>query len=289
MIESVCLKTSGVDVVGAQQQQRARPVDRLGDRRRLLEVQLAHEAHQLDQPAGDRLRQLGGVQAHDRQLVLGRRVVEPQVQAAALERLGQLARVVGGQHHHGVCARLDPARARGSRSGSPRAARAASPRTPGRSCRSRRSAARPARAPRSRSSAGGRAGTPRRRCRPGRRPSPCRRPRPGSAAAACGSSTRRAPWPRRGPRSTAGARACGRGSSPAPWPAPSCRRRPGPRPARACRAGPPGRRPARSTRRAGSRPTRGPRRPRIPRPARVAEAAGPIAVECREGHTRPAA
>ena len=32
----------GVDVVGAEQQQRARPVDRLGDRRRLLEVELAH-------------------------------------------------------------------------------------------------------------------------------------------------------------------------------------------------------------------------------------------------------
>ncbi len=39
--------------------------------------------------------------------VLG--VVEPQVQAAALERLGQLARVVRGQQHDGVRAGLDPA------------------------------------------------------------------------------------------------------------------------------------------------------------------------------------
>ena len=37
------------------------------------------------------------------------RVVEPQVQAAALERLGQLARVVGGQQHDRVRPRLDPA------------------------------------------------------------------------------------------------------------------------------------------------------------------------------------
>ena len=98
----------GVDVVHAEQQQRPRPVDRLGDRGRLLEVEAAHHADQLDQPAGDRLGQLGGVQAHDLQLVLERRVVEPQVQAAALERLGQLARVVGGEQHHRVGARLDP-------------------------------------------------------------------------------------------------------------------------------------------------------------------------------------
>ena len=43
--------------------------------------------------------QLGGVELDDLELVLERRVVEPQVQAAALERLGELARVVGGQQH----------------------------------------------------------------------------------------------------------------------------------------------------------------------------------------------
>ncbi len=85
------------------------------------------------------------MEAHDLQLVLERRVVEPEVQAAALERLGQLARVVRGQQHdRAACApRCGPAR--GSRSGSRTGPRAASPRTPGRSCRSRRSAARPAR------------------------------------------------------------------------------------------------------------------------------------------------
>ena len=62
----------------------------------------------LDQPPRDGLRQLGRVQPHDLELVLGRRVVEPQVQAAPLERLGQLARVVGGEQHDRVRARLDP-------------------------------------------------------------------------------------------------------------------------------------------------------------------------------------
>src|SRR4051794_28201960 len=96
-----------VDVVGAEQQQRARPVDRLCDRRRLLQVELADELDDLDELARDALVELGGVQAHDRELVLELRVVQPEVQAAPLERLGELARVVGGQQHHRTRARLD--------------------------------------------------------------------------------------------------------------------------------------------------------------------------------------
>jgi hypothetical protein len=96
-----------VDVGGAQQQQGPRPVDRLGDRGRLLEVQVAHHGHDLDEPARDLLAQLGRVQAHDRELVLEVGVVEPQVQAAALERLGQLARVVRGEQHDRLRAGVD--------------------------------------------------------------------------------------------------------------------------------------------------------------------------------------
>src|SRR3954453_14255381 len=96
-----------VDVVGAEQQQRARPVDRLRDRRRLLEVELADELDDLDELARDALVELGRVQAHDRELVLELRVVQPEVEAAPLERLGELARVVGGQQHHRTRARLD--------------------------------------------------------------------------------------------------------------------------------------------------------------------------------------
>src|SRR3954452_20826404 len=44
-----------VDVVGAEQQQRARPVDQLRDRRRLLQVQAAHHRDDLDQPAPERV------------------------------------------------------------------------------------------------------------------------------------------------------------------------------------------------------------------------------------------
>src|SRR3954454_17061955 len=54
-----------VDVVGAEEQQGAGPVDRLRDRRRLLEIQLAHELDDLYQLARDALVELGRVQPHD--------------------------------------------------------------------------------------------------------------------------------------------------------------------------------------------------------------------------------
>ena len=99
----------GRDVVGAEQQQRARPVDRLRDRGRLLEVELAHHLDDLDEPLG-RPSRAARARAGARSRARARLgVVEPQVQAAALERLGQLARVVRGQQHDRVRARLDAA------------------------------------------------------------------------------------------------------------------------------------------------------------------------------------
>ena len=75
---------------------------------RLLQVELADLVDDLDQLAGDRLVELGRVQADDLELVLEVGIVEPQVQAAALERLGQLAGVVRGQQHDRLGPRLDP-------------------------------------------------------------------------------------------------------------------------------------------------------------------------------------
>src|SRR3954454_20319285 len=98
-----------VDVLGAEQQEPPRPVDRLRDRGRLLEVELADELHELDELARDLVVEVGRVQVDDLELVLERRVVEPQVQAAALEGLGEFARVVGGQQHDGLRAGLDAA------------------------------------------------------------------------------------------------------------------------------------------------------------------------------------
>src|SRR3954447_15384556 len=102
------LERRPVEVLGAQEEQCPRPVDRFGDRRRLLQVELPDHADDLDEPAGHRLGQLGRVQADDLQLVLDLRVVEPEVEAAPLQRLGQLAGVVRGEEHDGHRLRLDP-------------------------------------------------------------------------------------------------------------------------------------------------------------------------------------
>src|SRR4051794_19934181 len=98
-----------VDVVGAEQDQRACPVDRLGYRRQLLQVEPADHVDDLDELARHLLAQLRRVQADDLELALHVRVVEPQVEAAALQGLGELARVVAREQDQGVAFRLDHA------------------------------------------------------------------------------------------------------------------------------------------------------------------------------------
>ena len=79
--------------------ERARPVDRLGDRRRLLELERADRAHDARDLVGERFVDLGDAHAHDVLLALETRVVDVQVEAAALERLRQLAGVVRREDH----------------------------------------------------------------------------------------------------------------------------------------------------------------------------------------------
>src|SRR3954471_8293479 len=101
-----------VDVVGAEQDQRARPVDRFCDRGRLLQVEPAHHVDHLDELARSLLAELRRVQAHDLELALHVRVVEPEIQAAALQGLGQLTRVVRREQDERVRLRLDHAQLR---------------------------------------------------------------------------------------------------------------------------------------------------------------------------------
>src|SRR5215510_9181984 len=77
-----------VDLLDPQQQQRAGPVQRLGHRRRLLQLELADGQHDLA-------------------LAVEVRVVDVEEQAAPLERFGQLAGVVGGEEHQRHLARGD--------------------------------------------------------------------------------------------------------------------------------------------------------------------------------------
>ena len=92
-------------------------------------------------PRAPSARHAGRAQHDDLRLALRRGIGDPVVDAAAPERLVQLAGAVGGEDHHRARARAE-CRARGSRSGSRTGTPAGAPRTRGRSGRFRRSAAR---------------------------------------------------------------------------------------------------------------------------------------------------
>ena len=84
-----------VEVADLQGDQGARPVDGLGDRRRLLELQLAQPADGGDQLLGDPVVETVDLGGDDLPLPLGVGVVEVEVEAASLDRLGELAAGVG--------------------------------------------------------------------------------------------------------------------------------------------------------------------------------------------------
>ena len=149
--------------------------------------------------------------AHDLDLALGRRVVDPVVQAAALDRVVQVARAVGGEHDHRRVRRADRARAPGS-------SRAASASSSSRNA-SKSSSARSISSISSTAGRGPGCSSARSSGRADQvvgaeqvvlaQRRAARRRRAGCSAAGAGSSTRTAPRPRRSRRSTAaGSAAC---------------------------------------------------------------------------------
>jgi len=91
---------------GVEFGQRGGPVDGLGDAGRFVEVLVAqrlHEAHHLlRQFLGD----IGDARFDDRQFALGRGIVDPVIEAAALQRVVNFAGAVRGDDHDRRCRRL---------------------------------------------------------------------------------------------------------------------------------------------------------------------------------------
>ena len=277
IVPSVTSTVCSSSRVGAERRERLRPVDRLGDARRLVELEVAQRLDRGRDVAREHVGHLGRAQPQDRELALEVGMRDPVVEAAALQRVVHVARAVRRQHRDrrhlgadhaelghrdrpvgedleqerlelvvGAVDLVDEQHGRHRRRR--RRARAAAAASRG----SARSTARPRR--------------PRRR-------SP--RPRAGAAAGAS-SPTRTRPAPRRCPRSTGAAPARRRSSARAPWRPRSCRRPPRLRAAAAVAAGARGRSTSPAPRRRGSR-ARGARlrrRPRSPdgrfRPSRQA-------------------
>ena len=81
-----------------ERDQRLGPVERLGDAGRLEQIHRAQPLHERDDLARERLRRLRALAPDDRELALRVRIVDPVVQAAALDRVVDLARAVRRDH-----------------------------------------------------------------------------------------------------------------------------------------------------------------------------------------------
>ena len=103
-----------VEVVGAEREQRLGPGDRLTDPGPLVELLFAQQGDGAADLADDLGRGCGDAHGDDLQLALDRRVVDPRVQAAPLERVVQLARAVGGDEHDRAAGARRSCRSRGS-------------------------------------------------------------------------------------------------------------------------------------------------------------------------------
>jgi hypothetical protein len=93
------MTASASQVGGAEREQGAGPVHRLGDRGRLAQAQLAQPADEAHHRLREGASRSGHVLGDD--LLLQRRggVVDVEEEAASAQGLGQLARRVGGEHH----------------------------------------------------------------------------------------------------------------------------------------------------------------------------------------------
>src|SRR5262245_61405112 len=81
------LRLLRVDGVDAEQDERARPIEGLRDRRRLLELELPDRPHDARDLVGEVLTDLGDLGENDLLLSVEVRVVDMQVEATALQRL----------------------------------------------------------------------------------------------------------------------------------------------------------------------------------------------------------
>src|SRR5207249_3821035 len=85
-----------VDVVGVQRGKRLGPVERLGHPRHLREPHLPQRLHELRDLAREPTVDARHLARDDPDLLVGRRIVEPEIETPAPERVRQLARAVRG-------------------------------------------------------------------------------------------------------------------------------------------------------------------------------------------------
>src|SRR5262245_16734084 len=98
-----------VDVLDAEQNQGAGPIERLRDRRRLLQLELTDRTHDACHLLGEVLRDVGNLREHDLLLAIEIGIVDVQVEAPAFECLRELTSVVRREEHQRDLRRRDRA------------------------------------------------------------------------------------------------------------------------------------------------------------------------------------
>ena len=83
-----------IELVYAERAEAAGPVERLGDARRLPEVELPETRHEARHLHAEPLVELGHLERDDLGLGVGAREIDEQMEAPPDERLGELARPV---------------------------------------------------------------------------------------------------------------------------------------------------------------------------------------------------
>src|ERR671914_755233 len=101
-----------VEIRVVEREQRLRPGDRLPHSRQLVELLAAQARYRIAHSLGDAVRHARQADVHYLRLALRRRVVDPVVEAASLERVVQLARAVRRDHDERGALRLDRAQLR---------------------------------------------------------------------------------------------------------------------------------------------------------------------------------
>ena len=94
-----------VELCRAEPSERHRPVDRLGDARRLVEVEFAERLDRTGHLAGQQVVDVGHAQLDDRDLAFEVGVLDPVVEAPALQRVVDVAGAVRREHHQRRAAR----------------------------------------------------------------------------------------------------------------------------------------------------------------------------------------
>src|SRR6185437_7989406 len=96
-----------VERLALEREERAAPLDGLGEARKLVQIERAQPLHERDHLPRQRLLSARNLAAQDLELAPRVGIADPLIDAAPLDRIVDLARAVGSDDDHGSPRRRD--------------------------------------------------------------------------------------------------------------------------------------------------------------------------------------